>query len=73
MASIHKQTIPVESKQYTTQVAVIAAANETIGRLIADMMDKVGKDGVITVKGSQETRFETEYVEGMQALSLPIL
>src|SRR5919199_490199 len=48
------------------QVAAISAADEEIGRLIAEVMDKVGKDGVITVEESKTLKFETEYVEGMQ-------
>ena len=48
------------------QVAAISAADEEVGRLIADVMDKVGKDGVITVEESKTLKFETEYVEGMQ-------
>jgi len=42
------------------------AADAEIGKLIADVMDKVGKDGVITVEESKSLQFETEYVEGMQ-------
>src|SRR5258707_4455898 len=48
------------------QDAAISAADEEVGRLIADVMDKVGKDGVITVEESKSMQFETEYVEGMQ-------
>jgi len=44
----------------------ISAADEQIGQLIAEVMDKVGKDGVITVEESRGTDFETDYVEGMQ-------
>ena len=47
-------------------VATISAADAEIGNLIADVMDKVGKDGVITVEESKGLEFETEYVEGMQ-------
>ncbi len=43
-----------------------SAADEEIGNLIADVMDKVGKDGVITVEESKSMQFEQEYVEGMQ-------
>src|SRR5207237_7089361 len=42
------------------------AADETVGELIAEVMDKVGKDGVITIEESRGINFETEYVEGMQ-------
>jgi chaperonin GroEL len=47
-------------------VASISAQDRSIGELIADVMDKVGKDGVITVEESRSLEFETEYVEGMQ-------
>jgi chaperonin GroEL len=47
-------------------VATNSAADPEIGNLIADVMDKVGKDGVITVEESKSLQFETEYVEGMQ-------
>jgi chaperonin GroEL len=47
-------------------VAAISAADQEIGKLIAEVMDKVGKDGVITVEDSKTLQFETEYVEGMQ-------
>src|ERR687886_1356091 len=57
---------PVSDQTTIAQVASISAADEEIGRLIADVMDKVGKDGVITVEESKTLKFETEYVEGMQ-------
>ena len=57
---------PIGGKSEIAQVAAISAADEEIGRLIADVMDKVGKDGVITVEESKTLKFETEYVEGMQ-------
>jgi chaperonin GroEL len=47
-------------------VAAISAADQEIGDLIAEVMDKVGKDGVVTVEESKGREFETEYVEGMQ-------
>ncbi len=56
----------VEGREEISQVATISAADEAIGTLIADVMDKVGKDGVITVEDSKSLEFETEYVEGMQ-------
>jgi chaperonin GroEL len=58
--------VPVDSKKDIAQIASNSAADETIGDLIAEVMDKVGKDGVITVEESRGTNFETEYVEGMQ-------
>ncbi|MFQ5987715.1 MAG: chaperonin GroEL, partial [Dehalococcoidia bacterium] len=57
---------PVTSREQVSQVAAISAANEEIGNLIAEVMDKVGKDGVITVEEGKGIKFETEYVEGMQ-------
>ena len=58
--------IPVEGKKEIAQIAAISAADEQIGELIAEVMEHVGKDGVITVEESRGTTFETEYVEGMQ-------
>src|SRR5439155_2126469 len=49
-----------------SQVAAISAADQEIGDLIAEVMDKVGKDGVITVEESKTLKYETEFVEGMQ-------
>jgi chaperonin GroEL len=63
---IRKMAIPVDSSKEIAQIAAISAADEQIGELIAEVMDKVGKDGVITVEESRGTHFETEYVEGMQ-------
>jgi chaperonin GroEL len=58
---------PVESKTEITQVATISAGNdEEIGKLIADAMDKVGRDGVITVEESKSLSTDLEVVEGMQ-------
>src|SRR5213592_2541902 len=66
VAYIRNMATPVESKKEIAQIASISAADETIGDLIAEVMDKVGKDGVITVEESRGINFETEYVEGMQ-------
>ena len=63
---IRKIALPVESKKEIAQIASISAADDTIGQLIAEVMEKVGKDGVITVEESKGINFETEYVEGMQ-------
>jgi chaperonin GroEL len=63
---IRSKAIPVEEKKEIAQIAAISAADDTIGQLIAEVMDRVGKDGVITVEESRGTTFETEYVEGMQ-------
>ena len=63
---IRELAVPVQGKKEIAQVASISAADEQIGELIAEVMDKVGKDGVITVEESRGINFETEYVEGMQ-------
>jgi chaperonin GroEL len=56
----------IETKEEIASVATNSAADPEIGKLIAEVMDKVGKDGVITVEESKTLQFETEYVEGMQ-------
>ncbi len=63
---IRKQSIDITTKEDIGNVATISAQDRTIGELIAEVMDKVGKDGVITVEESKGLEFETEYVEGMQ-------
>jgi chaperonin GroEL len=64
--AIKEMSTPVDGREGIAQVASISAADSTIGNLIAEVMDKVGKDGVITVEESKGLEFETEYVEGMQ-------
>jgi chaperonin GroEL len=64
--AISETAIDVETHEDIANVASISAQDRTIGELIADVMDKVGKDGVITVEESKGLEFETEYVEGMQ-------
>jgi chaperonin GroEL len=64
--AIKKMSTPVEDKHEIANVAAISAADQEIGDLIAEVMDKVGKDGVVTVEESKGREFETEYVEGMQ-------
>jgi chaperonin GroEL len=66
VAHIREQATPVKGKDEIAQVAAISAANQEIGALIAEVMEKVGKDGVITVEESKGLQFETEYTEGMQ-------
>lgn len=63
---IKNQSKPVESREAISQVASISADNETIGNLIADAMEKVGKDGVITVEESKGITTDLKVVEGMQ-------
>ena len=57
---------PVETKESIAQVASVSAADEEIGHLIAEAMEKVGKDGVITVEESKSMGTTLEVVEGMQ-------
>jgi chaperonin GroEL len=64
--AVRKVATPVRGHDEVAQVATVSAADEEIGNLIAEVMDKVGKDGVITVEESKTLAFETEYVEGMQ-------
>jgi chaperonin GroEL len=64
--AIKEMSIPVTTKQEIANVAAISSADKEIGDLIAEVMDKVGKDGVITVEESKGLEFEIEYVEGMQ-------
>ncbi len=64
--ALKEMATPVAGKEEIAQVASISAADQIIGNLIAEVMDKVGKDGVITVEESKGLEFETEYVEGMQ-------
>jgi chaperonin GroEL len=64
--AIKDQAKEVKGKDDIAHVAAISANDQEIGNLIAEVMDKVGKDGVITVEESKTLAFETEYVEGMQ-------
>jgi chaperonin GroEL len=64
--SIEKQAKEVDSKEEIAQVASISAADPAIGETIAEALDKVGKDGVITVEESNTFGMELEFVEGMQ-------
>ena len=63
---IKNMASPVEGKEQIAQVASLSAHEEAIGELIAEVMEKVGKDGVITVEESKGLQYEKEYVEGMQ-------
>ena len=64
--ALRAQAKPVETKAAVAQVATISAHEEAIGQLIADAMDKVGKDGVITVEESKGMETTVDTVEGMQ-------
>jgi chaperonin GroEL len=66
VAELRKGAVSINTKEEIGSVATNSAADPEIGNLIADVMDKVGKDGVITVEESKSMMFETEYVEGMQ-------
>ncbi|HVC75278.1 MAG TPA: chaperonin GroEL [Candidatus Micrarchaeaceae archaeon] len=63
---IKRLSIPVKGHEDVAHVAAISSQSEQIGNLIADAMDKVGKDGVITVEDNQTMTTELEVVEGMQ-------
>ncbi len=64
--SLRDMAQPVAGKEQITQVATISGHDQEIGDIIADVMEKVGKDGVITVEEGKGIRLETEFVEGMQ-------
>ncbi len=66
VAAIQAAAVEVAGKDEIAQVASISAADKEIGGLISDVMEKVGKDGVITVEESKGLAFEVEYTEGMQ-------
>ncbi len=64
--AIRNSAKEVKEKSEIANVAAISAADKEIGELIAEVMDKVGKDGVVTVEEAKGLAFEVEYVEGMQ-------
>src|ERR1700719_3732132 len=64
--AIKAQSFPITEREKIAQVASISAADPTIGETVADAMEKVGKDGVITVEESKGLETELELVEGMQ-------
>ncbi len=66
LASLHNLAKPADTKEQIAQVASISAADTEIGSLIADAIDKVGKDGVITVEESQSFGMDMDLVEGMR-------
>ena len=63
---LHEIATPVSGKAQIGDIATISAQDSAIGELIADAMDKVGKDGVITVEESSTTNLELDFTEGMQ-------
>mgnify|MGYP003574178786 CR=1 FL=1 len=67
VADLRKHSIPVKGKKEIAQVGCIAANNdEEIGKILAEAMDRVGKDGVITVEEGKSLETNVEWVEGMQ-------
>ncbi|MDA0733149.1 MAG: chaperonin GroEL [Chloroflexi bacterium] len=66
VAELHKMSQTVETRERIGQVASLSAHEDAIGQTIAEAMEKVGKDGVITVEESKGLSDEIEYVEGMQ-------
>jgi chaperonin GroEL len=64
--ALRDMSLDVKGREEIAHVAAISAADMEIGELIAEVMDKVGKDGVITVEEGKGLGFEKEYVEGMQ-------
>jgi len=65
VSELKKLSIPVEGRAHMAQIAGIAADDPEIGEMLADVMEKVGRDGVITVEESKGVESETEFVEGM--------
>jgi len=66
VTELKKNSTKIDTREEIASVATNSAADAEVGELIADVMDKVGKDGVITVEESKTMQFETEFVEGMQ-------
>lgn len=66
VAALVASAKPIKSKNEIVQVATISAESEEFGKIIADAIEKVGKDGVVTVEESQSFTVESEVVEGMQ-------
>jgi chaperonin GroEL len=64
--ALREQATDIDTKEEIANVAAISANDKEIGELIAEVMEKVGRDGVITVEESKGLAFETEFVEGMQ-------
>lgn len=66
VAALQEQSQPVSSKESIAQVAAVSSGEQQVGDLIADAMEKVGQDGVITIEDSQSIETELSVVEGMQ-------
>ncbi|MGF3076788.1 chaperonin GroEL [Facklamia sp. P13055] len=66
VAALEELSQPVSSKEAIAQVAAVSSGDQKVGELIADAMEKVGNDGVITIEDSQTIETELSVVEGMQ-------
>ncbi len=66
VAAIKKMSSKVSSKDHIAKVAAISAGNDEVGQMVADAMDKVSKDGVITIEESKTMQTELDVVEGME-------
>jgi len=66
VAEIKKQSTPLKGHGDIEHIAAVSANDPEIGRLLAEAMDKVGRDGVITVEEGKTLKLEVEYTEGMQ-------
>jgi len=66
VAELKNLAKPVNTTEETAQIASVSSQDDSIGRMISEVMDKVGKDGVITIEESQGLRLEQDYVDGMQ-------
>ena len=66
MAEIKKLSTPLKGHADIEHIAAISANDPEIGQLLAEAMDKVGRDGVITVEEGKSLKLEVEYTEGMQ-------
>jgi chaperonin GroEL len=66
VSEIKTQSRPIDSREQIAAIATISAADPEVGDIIAEVMDKVGKDGVVTVEEGQSLGLEKEYTEGMQ-------
>ena len=66
VAALEEMGQPVTGKDHIAKVAAISAGNEEVGKMIADAMEKVGENGVITIEESKTMKTEIDVVEGMQ-------
>lgn len=66
VSELKKMAKPIKSHEEIKQVAIVSAGDERIGEKIAEALEKVGKDGVVTVEDGKTTEIEIEYTEGME-------